>query len=327
MLKYAALIVTFNRKDKLVKALDSLLSQSILPEKIVLVDNASTDGTQDMLKAGGYLDNERLQFIELPTNVGGSGGFYAAFEAAKQLDVDWVSISDDDANFGPDYFAAMAKAIERHPDAGGFTSEVKLPDGRIDVTHRFHMIDKHLLRWREIPAENYDMDFKVDGFTFVGSFLSMRTIREVDAPEKDFFIWWDDLDYSVRVTKTTDVYNAPGAVINHDTPSNAMDLKHSYHPDWRNYYGTRNMFFAFWKNAHPVLKYPYLLYKIARLYLNLVSPRLKYGRKYELFTANQAMKDFFRGKKGLNEHFLPGSSKQREAEYAEKVAAEQSKMK
>lgn len=309
MLKYAALIVTFNRKDKLVKALDAVLNQSIEPTKVILVDNASTDGTQEMLGSLGYLDNERVQFIKLPTNIGGSGGFYEAFEAALKLDVDWVSIADDDAIYEPGYFEKMAAAMERHPDAGGFTGQVKVPDGRTDITHRFRFINDKILKWREVPLEEYTTDFVADVFTFVGSFLSMATIKKVGLPEKDYFIWWDDLDYSTRVHKVAKVYNVPGAIILHDTDLVALDSLKTYTPDWRAYYGVRNMYFTFWKNAQTPIKYPYFILKLGRTWFNLISPRIKGYRGYETLIAFEALKDFIRGKKGLNEKFLPGSSK------------------
>jgi GT2 family glycosyltransferase len=318
-LKYGAVIVTFNRKAKLLKAVDTILNQTPAPEMLLIVDNASTDGTVEALEVAGVPSKENVNLIRLTENSGGSGGFYVALKEIQNYDVDWVSISDDDANFAPGYFAAMSEAISKHPEAGGFTSKVVIPDGRTDVTHRFHMIDKRLLRWREIPAEEYTSDFRVDGFTFVGSFISMDTIKHVGLPEKDFFIWWDDLDYAIRATKFKPFYNAPGAVIYHDTPSNAMDLKNLYHPDWRNYYGTRNMYYAFWKNAHPVLKYPYFLYKVGRVYQNVLSKRLKYGRRYEFFSANQALKDFILHRKGVNKHFEPGSSKDKEVAYRQKL--------
>lgn len=309
MLKYAALIVTFNRKEKLVKALDAVLSQSIKPTKVILVDNASTDGTQALLEQEGYLNNDLIQFIELPENVGGSGGFYAAFEAVQKLDVDWVSIADDDGLYQPGYFEKMAEAVNRHPEAGGFVSQVKVPDGRTDITHRFQFINDKILKWQEVPLSAYDTEFVADAFTFVGSFLSMKTIKTVGMPERDYFIWWDDLDYSTRVHKVAKVYNVPGAVILHDTELVALDSLKKYTPDWRGYYGVRNMYYTFWKNAAAPIKYPYFILKVARVWFNLLSPRIKGYRKYELLIAYESLKDFLRGKKGLNDKFLPGSSK------------------
>lgn len=48
--KYIPVVVTYNRKEKLKKSINSLLNQSIQPQKIILVDNHSTDGTNILVK-------------------------------------------------------------------------------------------------------------------------------------------------------------------------------------------------------------------------------------------------------------------------------------
>ena len=53
-LHYAAIVVTYNRKKKLVKALNSLLNQTVSPKHIILIDNCSTDGTEELLNKRAY---------------------------------------------------------------------------------------------------------------------------------------------------------------------------------------------------------------------------------------------------------------------------------
>ena len=54
MNSYLSVIVTYNRKDKLKKAIECLKKQTFKPEKIIIIDNASTDGTQDILKVCSF---------------------------------------------------------------------------------------------------------------------------------------------------------------------------------------------------------------------------------------------------------------------------------
>ena len=59
----AAVIVTYNRLDKLTKVIDALKAQTLPPDRILVIDNASTDGT------GAYLEgiaDERLRHVRLP---------------------------------------------------------------------------------------------------------------------------------------------------------------------------------------------------------------------------------------------------------------------
>lgn len=74
----AAVVVTFNRKELLCECLDGLLAQTLPPARIVLVDNASTDGTAGLLAEKGYLERGLIQYIRLPVN-SGQAGFTKAF--------------------------------------------------------------------------------------------------------------------------------------------------------------------------------------------------------------------------------------------------------
>lgn len=97
-MNYQSLIVTYNRKDKLVEAVNSLLAQTESPIRIILIDNHSTDGTEQRLEEEGLLDNNKIVYIKMPKNYGGSGGFYYGIkEAMKYEDFDFLSLSDDDA--------------------------------------------------------------------------------------------------------------------------------------------------------------------------------------------------------------------------------------
>ena len=79
--KTAAVIVTFNRSAKLSKVIDALQRQTRRPEVILVVDNASTDDTQDMVIARAREDLS-IRYLRLPHNVGGAGGFHAGLKAA-----------------------------------------------------------------------------------------------------------------------------------------------------------------------------------------------------------------------------------------------------
>ena len=74
--KIAAVVVTYNRKELLKECLDALLRQTYSVDSIILIDNASNDGTPEFLKENGYLDNPKIDYVRLPENTGSAGGFY-----------------------------------------------------------------------------------------------------------------------------------------------------------------------------------------------------------------------------------------------------------
>ena len=72
----AAVVVTFNRSRLLLECLASLLGQTQRLAKIIVIDNASSDGTQQALASHGYLAHPDIDYVRLPHNTGGAGGFH-----------------------------------------------------------------------------------------------------------------------------------------------------------------------------------------------------------------------------------------------------------
>jgi len=116
-MQYGAIVVTFNRKKLLLEAVTALMNQTVPPAKIILIDNHSTDGTKQLLKEQGLLDNAQIDYRYLADNIGGAGGFARGMQIAQANDnLDWISLSDDDAIFKPDYFEKLIAYHEAHPN-------------------------------------------------------------------------------------------------------------------------------------------------------------------------------------------------------------------
>src|SRR3954447_6575625 len=80
-----AVVVTYNRRDLLVRCLDHLERQSRPPERILVVDNASTDGTAELLAA-----RTGVEVMRLLRNLGGAGGFERGLERAHADGYEWI---------------------------------------------------------------------------------------------------------------------------------------------------------------------------------------------------------------------------------------------
>ncbi len=255
----ANVIVTFNRKRKLLKAINSLLKQSLLPKYIIIIDNNSTDGTKAFLNEKKILSNKRIKYFKLKKNLGGSGGFRFAVEKAKNFNVDWIGFGDDDAYYQQDFWKKIAKVSSERPNIKAFTGTVKLNDGRIDISHRIFINDWGMLRYKYIPKKYYKKNFFVDMFTFVGSVVNTEIIKKIGNIKSEYFIWIDDLEFSVRVREQTKIINVTKALVLHDTNQSAMDFKNNPKADWRYYYEVRNKIDmcachgkSFRRNLYPV---------------------------------------------------------------------------
>src|SRR5690606_31380980 len=96
-MKVNVVIVTYNRKELLVNCLEAISQQSYDYDKVILVDNASTDGTIEFLESKQLLDNPKLVLLKQTENTGGAGGFSAGMKYAFEHGADYVWMMDDDA--------------------------------------------------------------------------------------------------------------------------------------------------------------------------------------------------------------------------------------
>lgn len=97
---------TYDRAELLPAAIASVLGQRAVDLELIVVDNASTDRTPEVLAA---IDDERLRVVRNETNLGGIGGRNAGIRAARGT---WVAIHDDDDLWAPDKLRAQLDAAE-----------------------------------------------------------------------------------------------------------------------------------------------------------------------------------------------------------------------
>lgn len=84
--KVAAVVVTYNRKELLRECLNALLNQTRPLDEIIVIDNASTDGTQEMIaKEFPY-----ITYVLMSENIGGAGGFHEGMKLAYEKGYDWI---------------------------------------------------------------------------------------------------------------------------------------------------------------------------------------------------------------------------------------------
>lgn len=121
-------IGTYNRMVMLREALEAALAQSRAPAEIIVADDASTDGTEDMLTAVAAGDS-RVKVIRRGANSGGVANCNAAMAAASGDLIAWCS---DDDRFLPGHLEASAAFLEAHPEIGlvhsGFIDAVETPE-------------------------------------------------------------------------------------------------------------------------------------------------------------------------------------------------------
>src|SRR5215217_541405 len=192
-----ALVLTFNRKALLVECLRSLLAQTALVDEVLVVDNASTDGTEELLRAEGLFD--RVRWLPLERNLGSSGGFNRGVAAAREGGWDWIWIMDDDADPRPDALERLlGSPAAADPGTAVLAPAVVDPAGEIEAR-----VQRGFFRGRMTPLgrEAYvpGTTPEVDYVSFVGMLVRGAAARATEPPKADFFIWGDDLEYCLRL--------------------------------------------------------------------------------------------------------------------------------
>lgn len=323
---FGVVVVTYNRLEKLKNALMCYEEQSLRPGYVIVVNNASTDGTGEFLEewqskgqspvdagraagadhgqtenidaAGDETGNFRRIVINTGSNLGGSGGFAVGLRRAIEERARWVWIADDDAYPERDCFEKVRKYADARDDISAVCGEVLNPDGSIDVYHRRRFTRKALVvREERIPVEVYESGepFDVDLYSFVGTAVRWQVLRKVGANNPDYFIWYDDSEHSLRVRETGRIVCLPDVRVHHDTAAAPVKTGLS----WKDYYGVRNELDAYRKH----LSWFDYLGLVAADYLYLW---LKVKDPVSRRIMRDGIRDGRSGKLGKNQKYLPG---------------------
>ncbi len=236
-----AVVVTYNRKALLVECLNALLAQSH-PCSILIVDNASTDGTKDTVHAWkndpktlACQKSRNLQIVyhRLDENIGGAGGFCEGLRQAVLMGYSCVWGMDDDAFPGPDALAALLAFGKAHPDFGFLASKVLWKDGSYCRMNEPKFIE---------GKQSDEMDRPIRQASFVSFFLRAQVIEAIGLPLKDFFIWGDDVEYTRRISASYPCWYVPESVVIHKCADNVgSDISRASHDRLDRYrYAYRN---------------------------------------------------------------------------------------
>lgn len=266
--RIALVVLTYNRKDLLIRCLRAVLNQTIPPQVVYIIDHASTDGTATLLREEGFMqvtiDKIDFRYIRLDVNEGPSNGFYHGIKYAFEDDYyDAIWVMDDDGipendcleNLIPylseyDYLAPIVLSTDdhrscsfapHHEDINTFASLKNAQNGLIKD-------------W----ASPYN-----------GVLYSHKLIETIGYPKKEMYMWGDEYNYHIR------------AIHNGFTPYTILSATH-YHPlnrvqcvrsfgtkisvtevEWKLYCCIRNYTY----NSLRYLKFPNNLWYCLRMYI------------------------------------------------------------
>ena len=202
-LPLAVVIVNWNGGDYLVRCVRSLLASRPAPREIVVLDNASPDGSARRVQ-----HFEQVTVIDAGANLGYAGGANAG---AKATSAPLIILVDPDVRVEPDALAAITEALLADPRAGVVGPEIRNSDGTLQN------------RGLAIDVTAHPTGAETDAVFFVAgcSLAVRRDVWETLGGYDDaYFVFAEDLDLcwraqllgrSVRVVASAVVYHEGGA--------------------------------------------------------------------------------------------------------------------
>lgn len=226
MEKVIAVVVTFNRQPLLQQCIDALRNQTQKLDKILVINNGSTDNTEAWLRKQTDID-----FIT-QSNVGSAGGFATGIKSAYNSGYSWIWLMDDDGYPKED---ALEKILEDD------TGQLCLRNCAV-----INKEDKKSFVWKTKNYKTIDeVKHKVINnvaHPFNGTMLHRKIVERVGLPMLTLFIFGDETEYFFRIVKKNKIPFCTISESIHYHPATSLTYKSdwNYHTTWKMYYYLRN---------------------------------------------------------------------------------------
>ncbi|MBS3952711.1 MAG: glycosyltransferase family 2 protein [Methylomicrobium sp.] len=250
-----AVIVTYNRLPLLQLCVGAIQSQTKSPDHILIIDNASTDGTDAWIH--GISSN--IIYIRLTDNRGGAGGFAEGIQQALVHGADWIWMMDDDAE-------PLPNALEELLFVSNNPSHIY---GSVAISGEYTSWGLSLVNKGNIGVdliEDIPDRARVQFLPFLGFMIHRDLVNKMGLPDAGFFIAADDVEYCMRAASFgAQVIVAGKSRIKHpkaitytlQLPGRSFTCLQL--PPWKRYYDTRNRLFIarqyyglrFWTHTIP----------------------------------------------------------------------------
>ena len=223
--KVIVVIVNWNRKDAVRNLLYSLRKIDFPVHKLIVVDNASTDGSVEMLKKEF---SQEIVLVENETNLGGTGGFNTGMNKALEYESDYIWLLDNDVEVEKEALSGLVTVAERDNNIGIVGSAVCYLEYRnyiFDLGGYFNW-SRGMLKPNKrnclYDRSNLEEVYEVDYCATCSLLVNTALLRKVGIMDENFFLTGDDLEWTYRfkrngyrvvATPLSRVYHATKIVI------------------------------------------------------------------------------------------------------------------
>ncbi|AXQ20984.1 glycosyltransferase [Acinetobacter wuhouensis] len=278
-MKVSIIIVTYNRKELLLQCLKALMLQTYKITTLIVVNNASTDGTEDYVKNSNLQGVDKIKWVNLKNNIGGAGGFFSGIEYALKQDAEWIWMMDDDGYPEPECLQKLTDEVRCREVQAISPLQVNIHD--VDKLAFPVWVNGKQLRGN--VGQVLDNNFiGQEANLFNGLLIHESVIKKIGLPKKELFIRGDEVEYTKRLLKNNIKFGTlTSAKFYHPSDDNerikslfGLLITRDAHSDFKNYYMFRNRAVAFIEDGNawllPVdfIRYTYYYLIVKKMNLN-----------------------------------------------------------
>lgn len=193
--RVSVVIVSYNGKQHLTRCLPTLFDQAYSDFEVIVVDNGSTDGLGDWLRA----EYPQVKLISNGENLGYCTATNQGIAASRG---EYIVVLDDDTVLEPGFLSAMAVAADSSDDIGMVASLIVLEHKPELIDSAGIEVDWAGLAWNRhigrLAADEPAEPIEVFGPAGAGGLYARRMLDQIGLLDEDYFIYYDDSDIAWR---------------------------------------------------------------------------------------------------------------------------------
>jgi GT2 family glycosyltransferase len=196
----AVVVLSWNGREDTLGCLRSLERVEHQPLTVIVVDNGSTDGTSEAVRAA-FPD---IELIRVDENIGFSEGNNVGMRRALELGADYVLVLNNDVEVDPRFVSALLEEAERRPDAGALCSKIFYVDPPDLIWYAGATFDPRSgyngrqVGYREHDSEAYAAVRETDRVCGASMLVPRPVLERVGLFDSKLFLYSEDTDWSLR---------------------------------------------------------------------------------------------------------------------------------
>lgn len=293
--KVYVIVLNWNGKNDTLDCLKSLQATDYENYKVVVVDNGSEDDSVAAIRK----EFPDVDIVETGKNLGFAGGNNVGIEYAIEQGTAYVFLLNNDTTVDPAYLRTLVETAEKYPQAGALGSKIYYHSEPQRIWFAGGKINWLCNKGEHIGLDKidkgqYDQIREVGYLTGCALLVKKEVVEKVSMLEDDYFLYYEDVDYSLRIKNAGyKIVYVPASKIYHKISRATKAGSSSYV-----YYHVRNGLVNARRNGNLLVKiaiYFYTLY----LFLKQIIKIIFFPQKREwAFAVNRGIWDFLKGRMG-----------------------------